>query len=210
MAVPGSMTGEKRFQPSAVLLGPGWGNTDDRRLIFEACLPLEKQGIPLVLDADAIPLAKNIAFHGNAIITPHTGEFSAFAEIPKEKILADPIPPLRHLASEKNMYILFKSHVMYIAAPDGRIGIVDGMKPVLAAGGSGDVLAGFCASIAARQKASGCFDGYACACAATSLLVRTAETDSIAGRFVDPVELARAAAAIAGGKWLARESNIER
>jgi NAD(P)H-hydrate epimerase len=204
VAGPGNMPGKKRFRPSAVLLGPGWGNADDRRLIFEACLPLEEQGVPLILDADAIPLAKNIAFHGNALITPHAGEFSAFAEIPKEKILADPIPPLRHLASEKNMYILFKSQVLYIAAPDGRIGIVDGMKPVLAAGGSGDVLSGFCASIAARQKAGGCFDGYACACAAASLLVRTAETESVAGRFVDPAELARAAAAIAGEKWLAK------
>jgi NAD(P)H-hydrate epimerase len=199
-----------------VLLGPGWGNTDDRRLVFEACLPLEEQGIPLILDADAIPLAKNSAFHGNTIITPHVGEFSAFTEIPKENILADPIPVLRHCAAEKNMYILFKSHVMYIAAPDGRIGIIDGMQPVLATGGSGDVLAGFCASIAARQKAAsqrivapqqiaappGRFDGYACACAAASLLICTAETESLASRFIDPAELAHAAAAIAGSKWL--------
>ncbi|MCL2270810.1 MAG: hypothetical protein FWC24_05645, partial [Treponema sp.] len=59
--------------------------------------------------------------------------------------------------------------------------------------------AGFCAAIAARQ---GRFDGYACACAAASLLIQAAETEGIKGAFVDPSELARAASAIAGAAWL--------
>jgi NAD(P)H-hydrate epimerase len=85
------------------------------------------------------------------------------------------------------------------------------MNPALAAGGSGDVLAGFCAAIAARSAASARsavaaaqqpFDGYACACAAASLLVRAAEADGVAGSFFDPAELVRPAAAIAGAAWL--------
>jgi NAD(P)H-hydrate epimerase len=91
-----------------------------------------------------------------------------------------------------------------VVSPDGRVGIIDGMNPALAAGGSGDVLAGFCASIAARWNSSAAcsVDMYDCACAAASLLVQAAKTADIAGTFFDPAELATAAAALAGAAWL--------
>jgi NAD(P)H-hydrate epimerase len=215
MAVPGGPADqENRFPPSAVLLGPGWGRSEDRIRLFEACLPLEKKGVPLILDADAIPLAKNVVFNGNAILTPHAGEFMALTGLAKDAILSDTVNILKAFSAEKKAHVLFKSHVTYIASPDGRIGIVDGMNPLLAAGGSGDVLAGFCAAIAARSYTSGrarsCaseqFDGYACACAAASLLARTAESKGIAGRFTDPAELAHAAAGLAGSAWLGRSN----
>jgi NAD(P)H-hydrate epimerase len=205
MVVPDGLSAEeKRFRPAAALLGPGWGRGADRARLLETYLPLEQQGLPLILDADAIALAKDIVFHGNAILTPHPGEFSAYTGLSSEAILADPIPALKRFAFEKNAHILLKGHVLYIASPDGRIGIVDGMNPVLATGGSGDVLAGFCAAIAARQtqaRDSG-FDAYICACAAASLLIQAAASEKIAGRFVDPAEFAAAAAAIAGRAWL--------
>ena len=173
-------------------------------------LSLEERGVPLILDADAIYLAREQVFHGNAILTPHTGEFAAYTGLPQAEILADPAPVLRRFAAEKNAYILFKSHVLYIAAPDGRLGIIDGMSPVLAAGGSGDVLAGFCAAISARQG-NAAFDGYVCACAAAALLVEAARKPAISGRFIDPGELADAAASIAGKAWLRpdREGRVD-
>jgi NAD(P)H-hydrate repair Nnr-like enzyme with NAD(P)H-hydrate dehydratase domain len=85
------------------------------------------------------------------------------------------------------------------------VGIIDGMNPALAAGGSGDVLAGLCASIAARNS----LDMYACACAAASLLVQAAKTKDIAGTFFDPAELATAAAALAGAAWLPQGNTYE-
>ncbi|MCL2191640.1 MAG: NAD(P)H-hydrate dehydratase [Treponema sp.] len=186
--------------PDAVLLGPGWGKGEDRARILERFLPLEEKGLPLVLDADAIALAKDTVFHGNAILTPHMGEFASCLGLSKEEIsAADIMQILRNFAEKKKATVLLKSHVMYVASPDGRLGVIDGMNPVLAAGGSGDVLAGFCAAIAARG-----FDGYTCACAAATLLVRAAKTEGIANSFVDPGELARAAAAIAGGAWVRR------
>jgi NAD(P)H-hydrate epimerase len=204
MVVPG---GEEsgRFSPSAVLLGPGWGRGEDRQRLLETYLPLEKSGLPLILDADAIALAKDIAFNGNVLLTPHPGEFAAYTGLPKDEILSSPLPILRRYAKEKNAHILLKGHVLYAASPDGRIGVIDGMNPALAAGGSGDVLAGFCAAVASRSGASRQekpFDGYACACASASLLIQAAKSESIAGRFIDPSELAGAAAAIAGAAWL--------
>jgi NAD(P)H-hydrate epimerase len=201
MAVPGP-SNDDRFTPSAVLLGPGWGKSEDRIRILENCLRLEEQGTPLILDADAIALAKDMAFHGNAIMTPHIGEFAACCGLQKDELLKSPIQAIRGFSAKAKAVILLKSHVMYIASPDGRLGIIDGMNPVLAAGGTGDVLAGFCSAIAARWRACGpdAFDAYACACAAGALLIKASKT--FAGKFVDPLEITQAASVIAGAAWL--------
>jgi hypothetical protein len=63
-------------------------------------------------------------------------------------------------------------------------------------------LAGFCSSIAARFRVCGAFDAYACARAAGALLIKAAGSKGIAGKFVDPAEIAQAASAIAGAAWL--------
>ena len=213
MVVPGGEVGEtpedNRFTPAAVLLGPGWGTGEDRSRLLETYLPQEQRGLPLVLDADAIALAKDIVFYGNTILTPHPGEFAAYSGLAKDDVLADPLPALRRIASEKNAVLLFKSHVLYVASPDGRIGVIDGMNPALAAGGSGDVLAGLCAAIVGRLSDNCVHDRlhdrnghklWLSACAAASLLVQAGK--AVADRFADPAELADAAADIAGAAWL--------
>jgi NAD(P)H-hydrate epimerase len=192
-----------RFSPDAILLGPGWGVSPDRALLLEQAAEAEARGVPLILDADAIALAKGRRFRGNAILTPHAGEFAAYGELDREKVLADPGPFLRELARERGLTILFKSHVLYVADPSGRLGVADGMMPALAAGGTGDLLAGFCAAIAARMRRSAAgFDGYTCAAAAAALLMELAARPPVRRRFTDPLELADLAADIAGEAWL--------
>jgi NAD(P)H-hydrate epimerase len=105
--------------------------------------------------------------------------------------------------------ILFKSHVMIVAEPDGcggRIGFIDGMNGALGTGGSGDLLAGFCAAIAARMRVAEqqVFDGYTVAAAAGTLLIEASR--GMGGRFYDPLELASPAAAAAGLAWLEASS----
>jgi NAD(P)H-hydrate epimerase len=143
-----------------------------------------------------------MTFHGKAILTPHPGEFAAFTGLPQETVLANTLPILTDLARKIRAVILFKSHVLIIADEDGRVGIVDGMAPVLAAGGSGDLLAGLCAAIAARMKRRGCYDGYTCAAAAAALLAETGRAPEMARRFMDPLDLAEKAASLAGKAWL--------
>jgi NAD(P)H-hydrate epimerase len=210
----GSKSGDPRFKPDAILLGPGWGRGPERRRSLEEALVLEEEGIPLVLDADAIYLAGDRTFHGNALLTPHPGELAAYSGTSKEELLADPGPLLLSLARERKALILFKSHVLFIASPSGDLAVVDGMRPVLAAGGTGDLLAGFCAGIAARRRAlvaerraeaplqlrGG--DLYACALAGASLLIRSAGDPRMANRFAGPMELADIAADLAGQAWL--------
>jgi NAD(P)H-hydrate epimerase len=198
----------KKHSADAALLGPGWGTGPDRRSVLQRYLEKEKEGLPLILDADAIMLASNAVFSGNTILTPHPGEFEQYTGIKKEEILSDPLPILKRTAREKQAVILFKSHVLYIVSFDGRIGIIDGMAPVLAAGGSGDLLAGFCAGIAAREIAAQRkgqmrkFDGYECACAAAALLIEAGKKMQASQRFTDPLEIADIAASLAGEAWL--------
>ena len=198
-------------KPDAVLLGPGWGLKSERAAVLEKALEGEKKGIPLILDADAIELVRDKVFNGYAILTPHPGEMVKFIGIDKEELLRHPVPILLKLARERNTLIIFKGHVITIAAPDGRLGVVDGMAPGLAAGGSGDLLAGFCAAIAARMHRT-CmrtgsregrgYDPYDCAAAAAALLIASGKSDKLRNRFSDPLELADAAADLAGSAWL--------
>ncbi|MDR1446987.1 MAG: hypothetical protein LBI90_08850, partial [Treponema sp.] len=98
------------------------------------------------------------------------------------------------------------------ASPQGRIAVIDGMSPVLAAGGSGDLLAGLCGGIAGRLSAVGdnvaaggsgtAFSGYDCAAAAAALLIAASRHPSTARRFGDPSDIAEAAALLAGEAWL--------
>ena len=191
-----------RFKPDAILLGPGWGAKQTRMAVLEKALVQEKNGVPLVLDADAIELAAGKTFNGNAILTPHPLEFSRFSGLEKEEVLCSPAAPLLACAKKCNAVIIFKSHVPFIAAPDGRLGVLDGMKAVLASGGSGDLLAGFCAAIIARAIAAGAYDLYDCAAAAASLFLRAGRSKKLANRFFDPTELADIAADLAGRAWL--------
>jgi NAD(P)H-hydrate epimerase len=217
MAVPASSwspeyqkteTGINRFKPDVFLLGPGWGRGEKRHTVLHVALEAEKSGVPLILDADGITLIKDLCsagskelpvFNGRAILTPHAGELEILSGFPKERILAEPVL-ISELARKMNAAILFKSHVMILAAPDGRLGFIDGMDPSLGTGGSGDLLAGFCAGIAGRMRVQKKFDPYAAAAAAGTLLV---EAGRCMGRyFFDPLELAQPAAALAGHAWL--------
>jgi len=187
--------------PDAVLLGPGWGRTESRAIELERALALEKTGAPLILDADAIELVKGVIFNGNAIMTPHPGEFSRYAGIDRDELLCRPAPVLLDYSRKCNAVIVFKGHVITIAAPDGRLGVVDGMLPGLASGGSGDLLAGLCAGIAARMARKGRgFDAYTCAAAAAALLIASGKRFKT--RFTDPLEIASKAADLAGEAWL--------
>jgi NAD(P)H-hydrate epimerase len=219
MVVPVSKAGgiagvsETRFRPNALLLGPGWGRDKRRFETLERALAEEAGGLPLVLDADGIILAKEYfagkgktpRFNGLTILTPHAGELAYLSGMEKETLLAKP-GLAAELASELNAVLVFKSHVTVIAAPGpGPLAYVDGMIPALAAGGSGDLLAGFCAGLAARLGAGtenklSTDSLFSAAVAAAALLAETGRRRKTV--FGDPLELAGLASRIAGAAWL--------
>ncbi|MFW5786382.1 MAG: NAD(P)H-hydrate dehydratase [bacterium] len=139
----------------AFVCGPGWGVGSSQVAALRA---LAGSGIPGVIDADGLNSAAAMLSEGSpgefdgggrTVMTPHPGEFSRLADafgIDTEDILA----ALRSVARTSNSVICYKSHVLFIAAPDGRIRVVDGMRPEVATAGAGDILAGITGGLLAR------------------------------------------------------------
>jgi len=198
------------------LAGPGWGRDSARMRILESLIAEETRGLLLVLDADALHMIDGRVFSGNTILTPHPLEFSDLSGIPKETLLQNPDPHLLQTAKEKNAVIILKGHVSRIAAPDGRLCYIDGLCPVLATGGTGDVLAGLIAGLVARaKKTAECngetgkavFDPFPATVAATALIVEAGKAAQAEAGFCDAAEFARMAGKIAGAAWLAKEQD---
>src|SRR6185295_14393590 len=90
------------------------------------------------------------ALAGRAILTPHHGEMASLTGATLEQIAADPLDCARSAAQIFNAIVVLKAGKTVIAAPDGTTLVYASGCPGLATGGSGDVLAGIIAGLAAR------------------------------------------------------------
>ena len=147
---------------SACLVGPGNGVTVATR---EKALAILRQGVPAVLDADALTVfeeTRDLLFssiESTCVMTPHEGEFRRL--FPAE---GDRMTRARLAASESGAVILLKGADTIIASPDGRVAINDNAPPDLATAGAGDVLAGLIVGLLAQRV-----DAFDAACMAAWL-----------------------------------------
>lgn len=132
----------------ALLLGPGMGDSEDTQLLISDIV--REVSLPIVVDANALTqatigsLAERPLTYPSIILTPHQGEFMRIAgeEVDLKKW------------SRSNPYItLLKGSVSKIAS-DGIIYNSPFGGPILARGGSGDILGGIIAAILAKQPNS--------------------------------------------------------
>ncbi|MDC4233615.1 bifunctional ADP-dependent NAD(P)H-hydrate dehydratase/NAD(P)H-hydrate epimerase [Actinomyces sp. B33] len=147
-----------RVQSGAV--GPGMDeDTRGRGLdLARFCLA---SGLPLVLDAGGLALVPDLldALGGaDAVLTPHAGEASAVLGAlghprSREEVEADPADAGRVLARETGALVLVKGATTLIAAPDGRMVVIERGSPWAATAGTGDVLTGVLAGLAASWRA---------------------------------------------------------
>ncbi len=142
----GSSSAELPGRYTAVLCGPGWGRGNHRRQLLNRVIA---SGLPGVIDADGLhALADEPAdLGGRFVLTPHPGEFSRLI-----KTTGDLLEDLKQAASAYQCWIVYKTHVVWIAGPDGALFAADGMNPALGTGGSGDVLAGIIAGLLAEGR----------------------------------------------------------
>lgn len=154
---------------SALVIGPGMGNTDDTAALTKALVT--DTAVTAVLDADALnalarkpdndPQVRSYAGQnltylpraasgGSLIITPHPGELARLCSCTIKQIKDSPAEIAVLYAIKNNCVVVLKEHRTIIATPEGRIYRNTSGNSGLARGGSGDILAGMIGSLAAQ------------------------------------------------------------
>jgi NAD(P)H-hydrate epimerase len=152
-----------------------------------------------VLDADALnALAGDAqllwrARHG-AILTPHPGEMARLVGRSTAEVQRQRVDVARTLARETGAVVVLKGSGTIVAAPDGRWTLNTTGGPILATGGTGDVLAGLTGSLLAQGL--GPYDAARLAAflhgrAGDRLAARLGDAGLLASELADELPLAR-------------------
>jgi hydroxyethylthiazole kinase-like uncharacterized protein yjeF len=158
--------------PDALVLGPGYGLERAVRERVLALLGRMEHGA-LVLDADGITAFRDAperlfdatkAAAAALVLTPHEGEFGRLFPDLAEAGERSRLDKAREAAEGAGAVVVLKGPDTVIAAPDGRAAINCNGSPWLATAGSGDVLAGLIAGLAAQKMPA-----FEAACAAVWL-----------------------------------------
>lgn len=141
---------------TCVAVGPGLGNDTRATEILGTVLGAHDARTPLVLDADALNIVARDpsllpAGHGRTVImTPHAGEAARLAGATAEAIQGDRVGSALALAERFGAHVVLKGSGSVCATPGGDWWINRSGNPGLARGGSGDILTGVVASLAAQ------------------------------------------------------------
>lgn len=138
------------LEADVLAVGPGLGQGDGPRAFVHALV--ERAGVPLVLDADALN-----AFAGctdllrgrdglDVIVTPHPGEMARLLGTSVEDVQRRRVEVARDFARAHHVYVVLKGHRTVVATPEGTVGINITGNPGMASGGTGDVLTGMIAA----------------------------------------------------------------
>ena len=137
---------------SAVVIGPGFGVDGEASAMVDELLTHQ---VSAVLDADALTV-----FAGRAaelskakcprVLTPHAAEAARLLGVPSDSVERDRFKAAASLAKLTGAAVLLKGAHTVVAAPDGRLVILDVGNTALATAGSGDVLAGIVGALLAH------------------------------------------------------------
>jgi ADP-dependent NAD(P)H-hydrate dehydratase len=137
----------------ALLVGPGMVEERDCHEILKSLLESSGEAV-IIVDAGALPRITELGVDlrrriGRVIVTPHAGEMANLLGVDKDIVEADPKSAASLLTEEFGVIVIMKGSQTVITAPDG-IWRYEGGGVGLATSGSGDVLAGIVAGLAAR------------------------------------------------------------
>ncbi len=138
-----------------LLLGCGLGQSDAVLAFVKSFLRGTVRLPSLVLDADALNLLAKLPqwwqkLPSDAILTPHPGEMSRLTGLSVEEVQSRRLSTARDAAMSWQKTIVLKGAGTIVASPDGRASLNPSINPGLASGGTGDVLAGAIAGLAAQ------------------------------------------------------------
>ncbi len=139
-----------------MLMGCGLGQHPQTRAFVKGIL----SGLPdkppaLVLDADALNILSEISrwwkkLPAATVVTPHAGEMARLLGISIDEVQANRIEIARRAAAEWGKVVVLKGAFTVIADPKGKVRVSDAANAGLASAGTGDVLAGAVAGLAAQ------------------------------------------------------------
>ena len=138
---------------SCCLIGCGMGlNEDTQQLVYEL---VRRSSCPLVIDADGLnALSRRIDIlqerRTDIILTPHPGEMARLIGRSVEYVNQNRGKVASDLAVRYGITVVLKGANTVIASPDGNLFINGTGNPGLAKAGTGDLLAGTIASLAAQ------------------------------------------------------------
>jgi ADP-dependent NAD(P)H-hydrate dehydratase len=143
---------------SAILIGPGMQDEAATARLVHALLPhLAGSDVRVLLDAEAMGALLHppkgdapFRFEVPVLLTPHAGEMAHLTGIDKDEIGKDTDRHASEAAQRWNAVVALKGARTVIAAPSGERWQHEGGNVGLATSGSGDVLAGIIAGLAAR------------------------------------------------------------
>lgn len=137
----------------AVALGPGITTREETKdFVFRV---VAGTGRPVILDADGINAftgdGGRLAFRrAPTVLTPHAGELAGLLGSDVKTIETSPVQSVREAARVTGSTVLLKGHPTLVAQGDTVVAVTPG-GPVLATAGTGDVLTGVIAALAAAR-----------------------------------------------------------
>ncbi|MBC8090238.1 MAG: NAD(P)H-hydrate dehydratase [Phycisphaerae bacterium] len=151
----GTLLAERVAGANSVLIGPGVSNQQAIAALIRGVLSHLPASATLILDGAAtVSLRANDsllhALASRAVLTPHAGEMASLLEVPIEEVRADPANIAQHCADRFRAVTVLKGGETWIAQPNETIMHFRDGKVGLGTSGSGDVLAGIIAGLAAR------------------------------------------------------------
>lgn len=140
---------------NAVIAGPAMGCSVAAGRVADKLLSGPCDGISLIFDAAVLMTisqrAAQVARRRNpALLTPHLGEMAAMLGWDADRIERDRCAAVQQAAHQYGATVILKGSTSLIADRDGALFAYAGGGSGLATGGSGDVLAGIAAGLAAR------------------------------------------------------------
>ena len=144
---------ERANKGDVLAIGPGLGISDSTQQTVRDILA--KCEVPVVIDADAITALKEHTdilskMTAPKVLTPHAGEMARLTGLAVEEINRDRISIAQKYAKEWQAVVVLKGAPTVVACPDGTVYVNSTGSKALATGGSGDVLMGIIAGLAAQ------------------------------------------------------------
>jgi len=140
---------------SVLLLGCGLGRTPSATQFVQSTLFSTPDLPALVIDADGLNILATIPqwwerLAPDAVLTPHPGEMSRLTGLSVQEIQSNRMQVAAEAAARWHKTVILKGAYTLVAAPDGRVRVNPSANPGLASAGTGDVLAGAIAGLAAQ------------------------------------------------------------